>query len=105
MHKRKPHTPDRDREQRFGSTVDKKAARKLRARRERERTVWSWLGMMGLVGWSVAIPTLLGIFIGLWLDARTEGDRISWTLTLLILGVALGCWQAWYWVKRESRDE
>ena len=105
MHKRKPHTPDRDREQRFGGTVDKKAARKLRARRERERTVWSWLGMMGLVGWSVAIPTLLGIFVGLWLDERTEGDRISWTLTFLIVGVALGCWQAWYWVKRESRDE
>ena len=30
--------------------------------------------------------------------------RISWTLTLLIIGVVLGSLNAWYWVKRESRD-
>jgi ATP synthase protein I len=60
--------------------------------------------MFGLVGWSVAIPTLLGIALGLWLDARWPG-RVSRTLTFLIIGVILGCLNAWYWVKQESGRE
>jgi predicted F0F1-ATPase subunit len=48
--------------------VGAKAARKLQARRN-TRTVWFGLGMMGLIGWSVAIPTLLGAALGLWLDS------------------------------------
>jgi ATP synthase protein I len=60
--------------------------------------------MFGLVGWSVAIPTLIGIAIGLWLDRRWPGE-VSWTLTFLILGITLGCLNAWYWIKQESRRE
>jgi ATP synthase protein I len=60
------------------------------------------LGMFGLVGWSVAVPTVLGIALGLWLDAKLD-SAISWTLTMLFVGVVLGCLNAWYWVKRESR--
>jgi len=56
------------------------------------------------VGWSVAIPSLAGVALGIWLDRRFGGN-VSWTLTCLILGVALGCWQAWYWIQKESRDE
>lgn len=84
--------------------VDRKARRKLRARRERDRGVWFGLGMFGLVGWSVAVPTVAGTALGLWLDARLD-DRVSWTLTLLLAGVALGCLNAWFWVKRESRHD
>lgn len=84
--------------------IGRKAERKLRARKERHRGVWFGLGMFGLVGWSVAVPTILGIAFGLWLDANLEGN-VSWTLTLLFIGVVLGCLNAWYWVKRESRED
>jgi ATP synthase protein I len=59
------------------------------------------LGMMGLVGWSVAIPTLIGVALGWWIDRSWPG-RMSWTLTLLFVGVAIGCLNAWYWVRQES---
>jgi ATP synthase protein I len=80
--------------------VGAKEARKLRARREKHRTVWFGLGMFGLVGWSVAMPTVAGIALGIWIDSRWPSDT-SWTLTLLVLGVALGCVNAWFWVSRE----
>jgi len=83
--------------------VGAKERRKLRARKE-ERGVWFGLGMFGLVGWSVAIPTLIAIALGVWLDSRWE-TRTSWTLTGVFVGVAVGCLNAWYWVKRESRKE
>lgn len=85
----------------LGREVGAKAKRKLEARRHPTPGVWAGLGMMGLVGWSVAIPTLLGAALGLWLDRRYPGGR-SWTLALLVLGLALGCWNAWYWVAKED---
>jgi ATP synthase protein I len=87
----------------FSRQVGRKAARKRQAQRQVTRTVWSGLGMMGLVGWSVAIPTLLGAALGLWLDARYPGVR-SWTLALLVAGLALGCFNAWHWVAKEERE-
>lgn len=86
----------------FAGQVGSKAARKLKARRDSTRGVWFGLGMMGLIGWSVAIPTLLGAAIGLWLDRRYPGGR-SWTLAILVAGLAIGCWNAWHWVTREDR--
>ena len=87
----------------FSRQVDAKATRKLRAQRLVTRTVWSGLGMMGLVGWSVVLPTLLGAALGMWLDSRYPGAR-SWTLALLVAGLALGCLNAWHWLAREGRE-
>ena len=81
-----------------------KEARKVQARKEGDRSVWFGLGMFGLVGWSVAIPTLGGIAIGIWIDKTWPGPR-SWTLMCLVIGVIIGCVNAWYWVKRESGRE
>ncbi|MDY0041556.1 MAG: AtpZ/AtpI family protein [Desulforhabdus sp.] len=88
-------------EQDVPKQVGEREERKIRARRERDRSVWFGLGMFGLVGWSVAIPTLLGIVLGVWIDTRFS-SRFSWTLMGLAAGVILGCLNAWFWVKRES---
>jgi ATP synthase protein I len=82
--------------------VGAKAARKLRAQRHVTRTVWFGLGMMGLIGWSVAIPTLLGALLGIWLDQRYPEGR-SWTLALLVAGLSIGCLNAWHWLTKEDR--
>jgi ATP synthase protein I len=60
--------------------------------------------MFGIVGWSVAIPTLLGVALGVWLDIVLP-TPFSWTLTLLFTGIVAGCLNAWYWVKRESKKK
>ncbi len=86
----------------LGRKIAAKEARKLRARSEKDEGIWYGLGMMGVIGWSVTIPTLLGIALGVWIDVRWP-SRFSWTLMLLFLGVVLGCLNAWYWVKKESR--
>jgi ATP synthase protein I len=59
--------------------------------------------MMGLVGWSVAVPCLIGTALGIWIDAH-HVSHYSWTLMLLVLGLLLGCYNAWYWVSRESEE-
>lgn len=86
----------------FSRQVGEKAARILKARRHVTRTIWHGLGMMGLIGWSVAVPTLLGAALGIWLDNHFPGPH-SWTLTLLLLGLLLGCFNAWHWLVKEDR--
>ena len=82
--------------------ISAKESRKVRARNTQYRTAWFGLGMFGLVGWSVAVPALIGVASGLWIDAHWP-SRFSWTLMLLVLGMALGCLNAWRWVSRESQ--
>jgi ATP synthase protein I len=85
----------------FSRQVGAQAARKLKAKRN-STGVWFGLGMMGLIGWSVVVPTLLGTALGIWLDERHPGAH-SWTLALLVAGLTLGCFNAWHWVAKEEK--
>lgn len=85
----------------FSREVGAKAARKLKARRHSTPGVWFGLGMMGLIGWSVVVPTLLGAALGIWIDNRHPGSH-SWTLMLLVIGLVIGCVNAWHWVSKED---
>lgn len=86
------------------AAVEKKVQRHLKAQQQSRRSIWFGLGMFGLVGWAVAVPTLVGIAIGWWLDKKFPGPP-SWTLTLLFIGVMIGCYNAWQWIKKESRHD
>jgi ATP synthase protein I len=94
---------DHKNEPTLASQVGDKAERKLKAQRNVNRTVWLGLGMMGLIGWSVVIPTLLGAALGLWLD-KNYPVSYSWTLTMLIIGLFIGCLNAWHWVVKEHQE-
>jgi ATP synthase protein I len=85
----------------MATQVGARARRKLAARRRGSSGVWFGLGMMGLIGWSVVVPTLLGAALGIWLDKRFPGAH-SWTLALLVAGLVLGCFNAWRWVAKED---
>jgi ATP synthase protein I len=82
--------------------VGAKAARKLKARRQSPAGAWSGLGMMGMIGWSISVPALLGVALGAWLDGHYPGVH-AWTLALLMAGLTLGCFSAWRWVDQEQR--
>lgn len=89
-------------DRKLAGEIDAKAARKLKARRNITPGVWFGLGMMGLIGWSVAVPTLAGAGLGIWLDKHYAGQH-SWTLALLVAGLVIGCLNAWHWVSHEER--
>ena len=95
--------PDRNakHEPTFAGEIGAKAARKLNARKSTQG-VWFGLGMMGLVGWSVVLPTLLGAALGICLDNHHPGKH-PWTLALLVVGLAIGCLNAWHWVAKEDK--
>jgi ATP synthase protein I len=66
--------------------------------RDGEPSVARHLAQIGVLGWIIVVPILIGIFAGRWLD-RTFGSGLFYTAPLLMLGAALGCWSAWKWMK------
>lgn len=95
-------TPNKKSSKDLAEQVGEKAARMLKARRNGSSGVWFGLGMMGLIGWSVVVPTLLGTALGIWLDKHYPGAH-SWTLALLVAGLSIGCFNAWHWVTKEDQ--
>jgi len=87
----------------FSQQVGEKERRKLKALHEKRKSVWFGLGMFGMVGWSVVVPTLLGAILGIWLD-KIYPQSFSWTLSLLIIGLFIGCLIAWFWVANEHKE-
>ena len=87
----------------FSRQIEEKANRKLRAQKENKRSVWLGLGMFGMIGWSVSIPTVLGAVVGLWLDKQYP-QTFSWTLTFLLTGLIVGSIIAWNWVVKEDDE-
>jgi ATP synthase protein I len=78
----------------------------VRRRGERRRcvavggtSVTGYLGQVGVLGWSIVVPALVGLFAGRWLDQRL-GSSIFWSAPLMLAGLALGCWSAWRWMHR-----
>ncbi len=86
----------------FIEKIGSKEIRKVKARHKKGEGIWFGLGMIGTIGWSVAVPTLIGVALGIWIDKRWP-SRISWTLTFLFIGLVLGCFNAYYWVERELK--
>jgi len=86
----------------FSQKIKEKEELKINAIHEQKRSEWFGLGMFGMIGWSVAVPTLLGTASGIWLDHHYP-QSFSWTLTCLISGLALGCVIAWNWVSKENK--
>lgn len=79
------------------------AVRRRADRRREARRLPSFarnFGQIGVLGWQIVVPALIGLAIGHWLDHRLASG-IFWTAPLLFIGTGLGCWSAWKWVGRQ----
>ncbi|MEQ8787816.1 MAG: AtpZ/AtpI family protein [Pirellulaceae bacterium] len=84
--------------------VRKSLARDVSRRRRREAghgSFWRSLGVLGMVGWPIAVGAAGGALLGHRLDLQFQGG-IRYTLMLLMIGVAGGCFAAWRAVTRRS---
>ncbi|MEQ6888997.1 AtpZ/AtpI family protein [Halomonas sp. CS7] len=83
--------------------IGRRARRREKARDDPGSSPLRGLGVFGMIGWSIAVPTVGGAFLGLWLD-RHLPQAFNWTLALILGGVALGSFIAWAWASKEAND-
>lgn len=71
--------------------------RERAARADPEPSLARRFGQIGVLGWIIVGPALLGLFGGNWLD-RWLGTGITMSAALLMAGAALGLWLALRWM-------
>ncbi|WP_296706016.1 AtpZ/AtpI family protein [Rhodoblastus sp.] len=64
-----------------------------------EPSLGARLGQIGILGWTIVLPTLLGVFIGRWLD-HTLATGVLFSAPLIMIGAIIGLWSAWKWMHR-----
>jgi len=58
------------------------------------------LAQIGVLGWTIVMPILLGLLAGHWLD-RWLRTGVTFAAALLTVGAGLGLWFAWRWMHRQ----
>ena len=87
-------TQEPENHEKLSDAVKTRQERRERWQREGERSIGQNLAMIGVLGWTIVLPTLLGLFASRWLD-RQFHMGIFWTLALLVVGLTAGCMLAW----------
>lgn len=94
-------TPKNDRS---AEEIRRSAERMKRARNEPGFSPLRGLGAFGMIGWAIAVPTVGGAFLGLWLN-RVAPQDFSWPIALILGGAVIGGMIAWNWVGKEGSDQ
>lgn len=69
--------------------VERQAQRMKKAEREQPTLIGQtvYVGTLGLL---FVLPVIGGAYLGHWLDSLAEGYSIRWTVSLILVGVAVG---------------
>jgi ATP synthase protein I len=89
-----------DKENQKVAKILQKKAHALNNRRN--RIFYFNAAILSVYGWQMAIPVLLGIILGRFLDKHIPSDTFSWTLNLIIIGFVVGIFNANYWIRKEG---
>ena len=87
----------------YANAIKISEQRQLKALTRKRRSVFAGFGLFGIVGWSIVVPTLGGVALGRWLDQRYP-TTFSFTITLLITGISIGCLGAYHWLSKEHSE-
>ena len=86
------------REEKLKSEIEKDVERLERAKREK-RTLMAQTVYLGTLGLMLALPIVAGAYLGSWLDDRLKGYSVSWTISLIMVGVFMGAASVYLFVK------
>ena len=86
---------------RLARAAQRAAEREAEGHANPEPSLGARLGQIGVLGWTIVLPTLLCLFLGRWLD-RTFSTGIFFSAPLLMAGAAIGFWSAWRWMHRQG---
>lgn len=87
---------------RLADAVGRAAHRREEGERNPEPSLGARLGQIGILGWTIVAPVLMGLLIGRWLD-RLLGSGIMFAAAFICAGAAFGLWAAWRWMRGTTR--
>ncbi|MDH4120805.1 MAG: AtpZ/AtpI family protein [Deltaproteobacteria bacterium] len=69
--------------------LEEQTRRMVQAEKDRP-TLLAQTAFLGMLGVLFALPIVVGAYLGNWLDTRSEGYSMVWTMSLLVVGAISG---------------
>jgi ATP synthase protein I len=85
---------------RLASAARRTQDRDEAGKRDPEPSLARRFGQIGVLGWMIVGPTILGVVLGNWLD-HLLGTGIMLAAALTMLGAGLGLWLALRWMHEQ----
>lgn len=82
-------------------SVEKQIKRMKKAEEERP-TLLAQSIFMGTLSLLFVLPVIAGAYLGNWLDDQTEEYSIRWTIGLLFLGLVIGIFNVYLYVREHQ---
>jgi ATP synthase protein I len=79
--------------------------RDLRRLEESERRPPTFVGIVlygGTLGLLFIVPIVAGAYLGHWLDSLATGYSVRWTVSLIVLGIALGTYNVVRFIRERT---
>lgn len=86
-----------DEEWREGVARDSERLKKAERSRRSLLAQTVFLGSLSVL---FVAPLLAGAYLGRWLDGLGEGYTVRWTMNLILLGLALGVFNVYYFIRK-----
>ena len=70
---------------------------------KKEKAPAGWMGVLfygGTLGLLFVTPIVLGAYLGRWLDTLVAGYSVRWTVSLIVLGIVTGAYNAYTFIQR-----
>ncbi|MDH5485734.1 MAG: AtpZ/AtpI family protein [Gammaproteobacteria bacterium] len=85
-------------QQQLHKQVEQQARRMKQAEQDKPTLIGQtiYVGMLGLL---FVLPVIGGAYLGLWLDDMSSGYSVRWTISLILLGVFIGLFNVYYFIK------
>jgi ATP synthase protein I len=88
----------RPEERRLAERVDRQVRRLRQAEKDR-RTLLGYSVYLGTLGVLFVLPVVAGAYLGHWLDGLAAGYSVRWTLSLIVLGIAIGALNVYLFIR------
>jgi len=76
--------------------------KRLEEKRRRPATLIGIAFYGGTVGLLFVVPIVAGAYLGRWLDSMAAGYSVRWTVSLIVLGIAVGAYNAYLFLRERS---
>jgi ATP synthase protein I len=90
----------REEEDRMAEAARRSAQRDEMGRDLPEPSLGSRLGQIGILGWAIVLPMLLGVVLGRLAD-RIFDTGVLFTAPAIMIGAGIGLHAAWKWMHRQ----
>lgn len=86
-------------DKKWRNQVERDVARLTVAKHE-GRSLLAQTVFLGTLSALFLLPLIGGAYLGRWLDGLNEGYSVRWTINLIILGLALGVFNVYLFVRK-----